>query len=179
MMSNKPLPSFPPTYAKALKFAADRRGWLAYIPVAGLFAILVGVACFIMTPSAFWCPANRGNAIMVYAAILTFSGILLALGWSAFTKNFDIIGRGHLGEFLKENDILDVHLLFISITNWSLTVFSIMTFIGLISLVLCTNVIVMRVVFALMITSAFNAVARSLSLNRFIQELIWDDINQA
>jgi hypothetical protein len=64
-------------------------------------------------PKEFW-PQRRDNATVVYAAILTMNGIILALSWGAFAKIYETISAPNFSTFLKEHGALDKFLFFVA-----------------------------------------------------------------
>jgi len=88
-------------------------GWYNIIPFWLLLCIFIGGTTAYFMPDDFW-TRRRDNASVVYAAILTMNGIILALSWGAFAKIYETIGTPHFSTFLKENGVLDKFLFFVS-----------------------------------------------------------------
>lgn len=171
-----PIPPLAVTYIKGLSVSVGTRGWRAYVPMSFLFAVGVAATSFIMVPKAFWEPSNAGNAIMTYGGLLTFSGILLAVGWSSFSKVFEVLGRGNMSRMLKEKGILDVHFMYVSISNLLLIAFAIICAVGLVSLSIGKDIVLDRIILALMCGTGLMAITATFNMNNFLQRLIWDEI---
>ena len=176
-MSDVPsMPSLSVTYIKALSAAVQNRGWLAYIPFSFLSAAGAALCSFFLVPKSFWGATAIGNSIMIYAGILTFSGILLAVGWSSFAKVYEILGRGNLSRMLKNQNLLDVHFMYVSIANFMLTVFVVICAIGLLSLTVTKPVLLDQIILASICGSGILAITATFNISKFLQQLIWDEI---
>jgi hypothetical protein len=93
-------------------------GWYNIIPSWLLLFILIGgVVAYFMSDS-FW-TLRRDNATVVYAAILTMNGIILALSWSAFANIYESIGAPKFSTFLEEQGALEKFLFFVSYAHVS------------------------------------------------------------
>jgi hypothetical protein len=156
--------------------AVKNRGWRAYVPVSFFVALSLSIGSFFLIPKTFWDRGNIGNCIMVYAGLLTFSGILLAVGWSSFSKVFEVLGRGNMSRMLKEMDVLDVHFMYVSLTNFILSLFAIICAVGLISLTITKPTIFDQLILSTMTGIGFLAIAATFNMNSFLQGLIWDEI---
>lgn len=93
-------------------------GWYNIVPFWLLLCIFIGGTTAYFMPDDFW-TRRRDNASVVYAAILTMNGIILALSWGAFAKIYETIGTPHFSTFLKENGVLDKFLFFVSYVHTS------------------------------------------------------------
>jgi hypothetical protein len=91
-------------------------GWYNIIPFWILIFLLIGLAVAYFMPDNFW-TTRRDNATVVYAAILTMNGIILALTWSAFAKIYENIGAPKFSTFLQEHGALEKFLFFVSYTH--------------------------------------------------------------
>src|ERR1700730_2250276 len=88
-------------------------GWYKIIPLWLLSFVAVGCIISFYMPKEFWMQ-RRDNATVVYAAILTMNGIILALSWGAFAKIYETISAPNFSTFLKEHGALDKFLFFVS-----------------------------------------------------------------
>jgi hypothetical protein len=93
-------------------------GWYNIIPSWLLLFLVIGGAVAFLMPDNFW-TWRRDNATVVYAAILTMNGIILALSWGAFAKIYETIGAPRFSAFLKEQGVLEKFLFFVSYVHIS------------------------------------------------------------
>lgn len=112
-MANRPdEPNFVQAWLKDLSDEVNDC-WYRIIPVWFLlfFGAAGAAACFL--PEEFWFNRSNqsvGNATVVYSAILTLNGIIVALSWSAFSKIYEMIGAGKFSEFLQRHNVLEGYL---------------------------------------------------------------------
>jgi hypothetical protein len=168
-------PSFPVTFAKSLKFAAEKRGWRAYAPFRQIIAAAIGLAVSWFIPSGnhgFW--ADKAVAAAVIGGVLVFNGILLGVGWGAFAKIFDIIGSTDFSAFLKRYDILDIHLMFVGGIHFALATAALTSFAALVGLVLPLPLIVEQFLFGAMVATSVNAIVEAFRATALMNDLIWD-----
>src|SRR3712207_1066163 len=102
--------SFAESFADALRVSAAKRGWRAYVPHVLLICLGLGAGGAYAVEAAFWSTEKWDVAATVYGGLLAFNALLLAVGWSAFSKIYEVISRGRLGEVLLKNKLLDEHL---------------------------------------------------------------------
>jgi hypothetical protein len=172
-----PRPSFAATYAKALVVAARKRGWWAYVPTRLLISLGLGAAAAYFVPGGaqgFWADSNWGTSATVIGGVLAFNGILLAVGWSAFAKIYDVIGSPDFSAFLKRHDMLDTHIMFVDAVHFSLAAAALISFAALIGLLLPLPELADRGLFALMVGSCVNSIAEAFSATAMMNDLIWD-----
>jgi hypothetical protein len=170
----KQRPPLSQSFATALKYSAERRGWLAFVPYFFLSCVGVGTAAAWSVPHDFWSDANQDVSATVYGGILAFNAILLAVSGSAFAKIYDIITGPVLGPILKKNDLLDEHLAFVDLNQLVLVFAALMSLAALVTVLLPALVWVDRAL--LMATLAFSAYSllRTLSSTKMMHELIWE-----
>jgi len=72
--------------------------------------VAAGVIAYIL-PAEFWSEAKRELSVSVYVGLLTFNGLILALGWTAFGRIYDVLLRGDFGKYLMRNNLLNGYIL--------------------------------------------------------------------
>lgn len=169
-------PKFSVSLAKGLSIAAKHRGWKAYIPTWIIISLGVGIFAANQAPAKIW-NKDYATGIAIYSGLLTFNGILMAVGWTSFAKIYEVIGRGEFGKFLRRNDTLDMHLLYIDIAQYSLLFATLTSAISLIITPMPVIDLVNRTLLAGSIATTFYAVVKCASVNRAIHDLIWDSSN--
>jgi hypothetical protein len=166
-------PSFSISLAKGLSIAAKHRGWKAYIPIWIIISLAVGIVLANKAPTKIW-NKDYATGIAIYSGLLTFNGILMAVGWTSFAKIYEVIGRGEFGKFLRRNDALDMHLLYIDIAQYSLLSATLTSAIALIVTPMPVIDLINRFFLAGSIASTIYALIKCASVNRAIHDLIWD-----
>lgn len=173
-------PSFPVTFAKGLRVAAEKRGWLAYMPFRQIIAAAVGFGVTWFLPSGaegFW--ADKPVAAAVIGGVLVFNGILLGVGWGAFAKIYDIIGSRDFSEFLKRHHILDIHLMFVGGIHFALATAALVSFATLIGLVLPLPLIAEQILFGGTVATSVNAIVEAFRATTLMNDLVWDKAHSA
>lgn len=137
-------------------------------------AIAIGAAIAYALPGAFWADADRGPSSTALAGVLTFNGILLALGWSAFSRIYDIISSPRFSMFLKKHNLLNKYLITLSLIQ-SFQIFAVvMSAIALIAVFFENSFeIINRIIFGAMITCSIIALRQASSAVRVMNDLIW------
>jgi len=78
----------------------NRRGLLALVPWKFIICAAVGAAVGVyVEPTIF---TDRGVAVAVFSALLTFNAILFAVCWGAFGRIYDILREDGFGDWLRE-----------------------------------------------------------------------------
>lgn len=171
-------PKFPETFAKALRISAKVRGAWAYVPHWLIACMAVGAFAAYKVPAGFWADTGWGTLATVYSGILTFDGLLLAVGWSAFSRVYEIIGSPAYSSFMRRNDILDVHLVAIDLVLICLTVSAVLAGAGLILTLCPAPVVIDSIVFAGMIGSALYSLIQTRRASGMMHDLIWERAEQ-
>jgi hypothetical protein len=115
-----PKPESHPFLKAWLRYLSDGLddGWYNIVPLWPILFLLIGGVVGFFMPDDFW-TWRRDNATVVYAAILTMNGIVLALSWSAFAKIYESIGAPKFSTFLEEHGALETFLFFVSYAHGS------------------------------------------------------------
>ncbi len=167
-------PSFAASFAKALAISAKKRGMWAYLPGQILITLSLGAAVAWFVPEKFWTDAHWSESATVYGGMLAFNALLLAVGWGAFAKIYEIIGATDFAAFLRRHDMLDLHILFVSTVHAALATASAISFGGLVSLLLPLPLSGDRVIFGLMIGSSVYSLIQAMRATTMMNDLIWD-----
>ena len=104
-------PKFLRSFLDALGKEAEITGWRAVIPYALLPCVALAVAVAYFMPATFWSTHDQEMAVVVYSGILTFNGLILTLGWSAFSRIYDVLLRGDFGKYVMRAGLLADYLL--------------------------------------------------------------------
>ena len=169
-----PRPRFIETFGKTLQIATKKRGWRAIIPYRFAGAIAVGAIAAMAIPSIFWANDKWDISTAVYGAILAFNGLLLAIGWGAFSKIYEIIGEGEYAEFLRRHNILDIHIFFVEVVHLALAAAAIASALALIFLMFDLPLWIDRVVFSFLVGLSINSLAEAFRANGMMHDLIWE-----
>jgi len=136
--------------------------------------MLVGELSAYYVPAKFWSDDGWGTLATVYSGILTFDGILLAVGWSAYSKVYEIIGSATYASFMRRNDILDIHLVAIDLVLFFLTISAVLAGMGLIVALCPVPIMVDRALFGAMVGFALYSLVQTRRASGMMHDLIWD-----
>src|SRR6056297_1964834 len=145
-MMNK-RPSLAVSLALSLQAGAESRGLLAYVPYVFAACLATGFASAEFVPADFWGDARWDVSTAVFAGLLAFNGLLLSLGWFAFSKIYEILANDGLGRMLTANNLLGVHLSFIDLSHLVLIAASVLSVFGLIGVLVGIPIWVDKLVF--------------------------------
>lgn len=170
----KARPSLAQSFAEALKYSAEQRGWLAFIPYVFLLCIGIGAAAAWAVPDGFFGAGEQGISTTVYGGILAFNGFLLAVGATAFSKIYEIMTGPVLGPILRKHGLIDEHLAFVDVNQLTLVTAAMFSLAGLITALLPTLPWVDRLIFSGAVGLSLYALARTISSAKMMHELIWE-----
>lgn len=173
----RPKPTLSVSIAVALRSDAEHRGFWAYVPYLVLVSAGAGFALAYFTPAEFWTDEHWDVSTAVYAGLLAFNGLLMALGWFAFSKMYEILTGDRLGLVLSKHDLLGVHLAFIEISHLALVAASLSTAVGLVSVLLPWPVTADRILFGTTIGATIYALIRAVSSVNVVNHLVWEQSN--
>jgi hypothetical protein len=116
-----------------LQRESERSGFWAIVPIK--LAVCVGIGCAVgyFVPSDFWSDGRWDISTAVYGGLLTFSGLILALGWSAFSRIYETLFRGDFGAYLYEKNLLNDYLVHISFMHVAQVLSVVFCGVGLVS----------------------------------------------
>jgi hypothetical protein len=124
--------------------------------------------------TGFWADEKWEVSAAVMGGMLAFNGILLAVGWGAFSKIHDIISEPEFSAFLKRHDILDIHMMFVDGTHFALAASALASFAALIGVLLPLPLLADKALFAISISASLNAVMEAFRATEMMNDLIWD-----
>jgi len=167
-------PKFLPSYLGLLKKEAEQSSWFAVIPYALIASIFLGAAVALFTPSEFWTNSRWDVSTAVLAGLLTFNGLVLALGWNAFARIYDALFRKEFVSFLSKHDQLNpyiVHIGFMHFMQISAVIASgVALFFVLFNSV---PIAIDRFVFGTSISLTIYAVKQAIDAVSMMNDLVW------
>lgn len=167
-------PRFLPSALEQLRQEASLTGWRSVVPVWFIaFAVLGAVAAYAV-PDVFWDSGRWDVSTAVYAGLLTFNGLVLALGWAAFARMYDVLLRPGFGNYIYKAGLMNDYIVQISFMN-IIKVFAIsFSAIGLLS-VLIENpyIIIDRIIFALVVCLTAYEIKQATDAVSAMNDLVW------
>lgn len=170
----RPRPKFLSSFFSALSDIVERKNVLYLIPYWLIAGGVIGGVVAWYVPANFWTIARWDVSATVYTGFLAFDGILLALGWGAFSKVSEILCSGEFSKFLRRHNLLDVHLMVMDFIHGILVISAISSVLGLISIFLHIPMIAHRAILAVVIALSFYSLIKSFSAMKMMNDLIWD-----
>lgn len=126
-------PKFLPSFMDLLKRESEESGSWAIVPFKMIVCIGIGSAVGYLVPADFWSDARWDVSTAVYGGLLTFSGLILALGWSAFSRIYETLFRGDFGGYLHEKGLLNDYLVHTSFMHFAQVLSVVFCGVGLVS----------------------------------------------
>jgi len=170
-------PKLSESFAEGLAVAAKNRGGWAYVPRWLIGSLTLGGIAAAFMPGKFWAYANWGVSVTFYGGLLAFDGLLLAIGWGAFSKIYEIIGTGEFAAFLRRNGLLNIHLLFVDLAQMSMVAAALATGFALVSALCEMPLWLHRSTLALSIGLSCYAIVKAVGATHAMHDLIWDKAN--
>lgn len=171
-MKNRP--KFFTSFLNALAVSYEKGGIRSIVPWWLLLGLLCGAGAAWFIPETFFTDAQWETSTTIYTGFLAFNGLLLALGWSAFSRIYEIMSSGDFSKFLRRNGLLEEHLLFIDIIHLVLVTSSFLSGCALISIVMPLNYKIDIVIFSLVVGFSFWSLVKALSAIRLMNDLVWE-----
>lgn len=169
-----PRPTLAVALATSLRAGAEHRGLWAYVPVVFIACLIAGFAAVQFVPVVFWDDRNWGVSTAVFAGLLAFNGLLMSLGWFAFSKIYEILANDRLGQMLTKNQLLGVHLAFIDVSHIVLIIASVLSGVGLVAVLADLPVWVDTTILGACIGFTLYGMARAFSATRMVNDLVWE-----
>jgi len=110
---NNMRPKFLPSYLELLRKETEQSGLVALLPFKLAACVATGYVCSRFVLPGFWGTAKIEVTVAVYGGLLTFTGLLLALGWSAFSRMYETLFRAEFGAYLQEKGLLNSYIVHI------------------------------------------------------------------
>jgi hypothetical protein len=171
---NEQRPKFLPSYIGAILRESETSGWRALFPYVLICCACVAGAIAYFVPASFWAPEKRELAVAFYAGVLTFNGLTLALGWTAFSRIYDVLLRADFGKYLMKNNLLNDYILHISYMHVFEIVAVVATTNGLVSVLLANIPLwLSKLVFAGCLMWTAYAVKQAITAVTAMNDLVW------
>lgn len=110
-------PKFLPSYLDLLRQECEKSGWRALIPTTLIICSAIGAVSAYFIPDAFWSDDKWDISTAVYGGLLAFCGLILTLGWNAFSRMYELLYQGDFGAYLHEHKLLNAYLTHISFVH--------------------------------------------------------------
>jgi hypothetical protein len=152
----------------------DGRGWIAVVPYLFVCSAGFSTAVAYLVPLSFWADERWDVSTAVYAGMLTFNGLVLALGWNAFGRIYDVLLRGDFGKYLMKNNLLGSYILHISYMHVFQIFAGLAAVVGLVSVLIPDVPIgVDRAVLAVSLTLTIYAIKQAFGAVAMMNDLVW------
>ena len=173
-MASVDRPKFLPSFLGALKEEVENEGFFALIPIYFLAFLGVSVCIALLLPDTFWQNDSWPVSTTVYSGILTFNGLVLTLGWTAFSRVHDIIISKKIGAYLLSTGLLNGYLIQVSFMHISQILAAIFSGLGLVSIILEFGPRwVDLVIFALCATFTMHGLKQAMGSIEMMNDLVW------
>jgi hypothetical protein len=169
-----PRPSLAKSFASALNYAAEQRGWIAFVPYVVLASVGLGAYAAWSVPEAFWSDGKWDVSATVYGGVLAFNAILLAVSGNAFAKIYEIITGPTVGPVIRKHGLLEEHLAFVDVNQLTLVAAALASLAGLITVLLPVLVWVDRSLLAATFSLSAYSLVRTMQASKMMHELIWE-----
>lgn len=167
------------TFADTLRLSAASKGWRAFVPLKMILCgLLAGVVAWFI-PVNFWIKSGTSEATTVYAASLTFSGIVLALGWGAMSRIYDVLLRGEVSRILVKRDLLSHHLLAVELVHLFLIFSCVANAVALFLTAFSNPMTVNRAVLGVVLMLGLYSINCVWSVMALMTQLSWEDAHLA
>jgi hypothetical protein len=152
---------------------ARESGWSSLVPFGLITCLAVGGVAAYAMPTDFWSVPNWQVATAVYAGILTINGLMLALGWTAFGRVYDVLFRRDLVAFLSKHDHLNPYLVHINYMHFSQIVSVLISGFGLLFTLFPVPVLAERFVLAAVVGTTVYGITQAVAAVTTMNDLIW------
>ena len=167
-------PSLAVSLAISLKSGAESRSFFAFVPLVLAVCLLAGTVSTIFIPSEFWSDTKWAVSTAVFSGLLAFNGMLMSLGWFAFSKIYEILANDRLGQMLTRNDLLGLHLAFIDVSHAVLICASVLSVAGLVAVLVDAPLRIDKIILVLCLGFTLYGMARAFSATKMMNDLIWE-----
>lgn len=172
MNSNRP--KFLPSYLEIIAKEAKESGWLAVLPYCFITFGLVGAAVAWFLSSDFYSNSRWDVSTAVYAGILTLNGLLLVLGWNAFSRMYDVLLRIDFGIYLAKNNMLNSYIVHIHYMHVFQILSVLASAIGLVSILFDqVPLYIDRIIFGTALWLTLYAIKQASDAVTAMNDLVW------
>jgi len=171
---NDQRPRFLPSFIGAIQAESELVGWRALVPYVLLICAAAAAAVAYYMPVTFWSEGKRELAVAFYSGVLVFNGLILTLGWTAFSRIYDVLLRADFGRYLMKNDLLNDYILHIEFMHAGQICAVIASGVALVG-VLLNNVplLAQRAIFGLTLALTAYAIKQAVSAVTAMNDLVW------
>jgi hypothetical protein len=168
-------PKFLPSFIGAIHAESELRGWWAVVPFVLLICAASAAAVAYFMPPSFWSEEKRELAVAVFSGLLVFNGLVLTLGWTAFSRIYDVLLRAEFGRYLMKNNLFNDYILQIEFMHIGQIGAVIAAGVALIAVLLDKMIplAIERVVFALTLMLTAYAIKQAVSAVTAMNDLVW------
>lgn len=124
-------PSFLSAFLKDLWEDVSKYGCHKVIPVWLISFGLIGAAVGYLSPNSFWAIDKLADRIALFAGVLTFNGLMLALSWSAFAKIYEMASAPGFSKWLETEGLLNTYYFFVDFIHYAQIAAVLVTFLSL------------------------------------------------
>ncbi|WP_139839521.1 hypothetical protein [Oceanibacterium hippocampi] len=167
-------PKFLTAFFKNVSESYDRNGVRAIVPWWLFLGLAVGTVVAWYMPESYWWEKKWDIATTVFTGFLAFDGLLLALGWGAFSKIYEILSTGWFAAFLRRHDLLGDHLFFVDAVHAILVLSAVSSGAALVSVLLPLPLWSDRIILAVVVGLSLWSLTKALSAMSMMNDLIWE-----
>jgi len=136
--------------------------------------LAAGVLVSFFVPIEFWAVENWEVSVAVYGAILTLNGLILALGWSAFSRIYECACAPGFSVYLRDRGLLSHYIFYVGWVHlWQLIAIIVSAAGLLIVLVDLVPLFWEQIFFGLMIGITGYAVHQASGAVTAMQDIVW------
>lgn len=172
-------PTLAESIAASVQAEAEDKGFWAFVPYHLIACIAVGAVIGWLMPAEFWSDAKWDVSTAVFGGLLAFNGILLALGWFAFSKIYEIISNNSLGKRLTQHGLLGVHLSFIDYNHIVFVTSALLTGCCLFFVLLEVPIWADRIALGGALSLTMYSLVKAISATSTMNELVWEQAHMA
>ncbi len=167
-------PRFGSVLLQELREDYDERGVLAIIPVWLIGCVGLSLWTAWLLPAEFFTDSKWDISTAVYAGLLTFNGLLLALSWQAFSRIQASICAPGFSSFLKRKSLMSGYLFWIDYVQYSQVAAVCASGIGLLSILLDRLLLFTdRIIIGLAVGLSIYAIKNALDAMHLMHDVVW------
>lgn len=171
---NDQRPKFLPSFIGAVQAESELIGWRALVPYVLLTCAVGAAAVAYYMPPAFWSEEKRELAVAFFSGVLVFNGLVLTLGWTAFSRIYDVLLRADFGRYLMRNNLLNDYILHIEFMHVGQIGAVIASGVALVAVLLNqVPLLAHRIIFGLTLMLTAYAIKQAVSAVQAMNDLVW------
>lgn len=172
-MDNRARPRLYPAFLDEVKQDWKGGGIARIVPWLAVASGALGLTVAMLVPDALFKPASWGSVAAIYAGVLTFNGITLALTWTAIGKIYETISRSDFSRFLRAGGVLGTYLFYIHFMHMVQVAAACAALTGLFVSFVPAPEVVYRIVMGLMVATTLYALRWAVGSVTIVQDLSW------